>query len=376
MTQKVYLIAASRTPICTAGGALRNYTVQQMAANVLKETVKRSGLPQSHFEDVIVSNALGGGGNIARLCALKAGFKENILGTSLDRQCVGGLDALLQAKSRIQNGTADLHLAGGVESFSLRPERYYRATGQEKAIPFERPPFSPDDDPRLPIGIAVEKLKKEFGLNAKEEFQWSALSHQKSLHHTAEKEQEIIALKSVDKTDPFARKLTWEMFQKSKTAFGDFHPCNTAPKADAACFLALCSEVVLRQYKLVEYLEIIDGFTLGGDPERFPVLPAKAIKQLLLQNSLAWKDIKHLELMETYAAQALLCAKLSEAPVDIINPWGGMLSCGHPIGASGAVLATRLFYALKNNDDLGIAAIAGAGGLASVLLVRKITNQS
>ena len=145
--------------------------------------------------------------------------------------------------------------------------------------------------------------------------------------------------------------------------------CNTAPKADGAAFVVVASEEIVKKYKPAYCVEITDGFTLGGDPKSFPILPATAMKRIVKQNNLNWKDIHHIELMEAYAVQAILCAKLSGAPLDIINPFGGAISRGHPIGASGAILAVRLFHSLKNNQKTGLAAIAGAGGFASVLLL-------
>lgn len=161
------------------------------------------------------------------------------------------------------------------------------------------------------------------------------------------------------------------MFKNAKARYGTVHPCNTALKADGAAFVAVASENIIKQHKLVKTLEIEDGFTLGGLGKNFPILPAKAMKQILFQNQLTWKDITHIELMEAFAVQAILCARLSGAPEHKINPHGGALVRGHPIGASGAILAVHLFHALKKNQTRGLAAIAGVGGLASVLLVKS-----
>ena len=95
------------------------------------------------------------------------------------------------------------------------------------------------------------------------------------------------------------------------------------------------------------------------------------MKQMVKHNNLNWTDIGQIELMEAYAIQSILCAKYSGAPIEKINPFGGAISRGHPIGASGAILAVRLFHALKTPHRIGLAAIAGAGGLASVLLLKK-----
>lgn len=374
MARKVYIIAATRTPVSPVGGSLRNLSVQKMAASVLKVNLDRLVLPITHVEDVIISNALSGGGNIARLCTLETGFENTLLGSTIDRQCVGGLDAVIQAKKRVENENAKLLLAGGVESFSLRPDRLYRTSWKGETLKLERPLFYPHDNTKLAVGETVIKLKKEFGISDLEEFEWARLSHNKSLKNQVNHQREMCSIKGIPSQDSYARKISYEMFLKSQKTFGNFHPCNTAPQADGAAFLTIVSENILNRIAPKAFLEILDGFTLAGDPEYFPIAPVQALKQLLSRNKLRWKDITQLELMEAFATQAILCAKLSGASFEIINPLGGALSYGHPIGASGAILGTRLFYTLENNGDLGIASIAGVGGLVSVLLVKKITN--
>lgn len=369
--RKAYIIAAVRTPIVPMGGALKNVSLTKMAASMLNECLKRSIIPCAKVDDIFLSNALGGGGNLARLCSLSAGFPSEVLGVSIDRQCVGGLDAIIQAAQRIQQGKADLLLAGGVESFSLRPKRLYRAQWKEKPVPFERPPFYPKDNPARSLGTFIQALKKKYHISDEEEYQWAQNSHEKALRHKTDWKAEISPLTKSVFLDPYSRKLTRQLFQKANAKFGSIHPCNTAPKADGAAFVAVASENLIKKHNLVHTVEIEDGFTLGGSPKTFPLLPASAMQTLLKQNHLSWNDIEHIELMEAYAVQALLCAKLSGAPIHKINPHGGALSRGHPIGASGAVLAVHLFHSLKQQPTRGLAAIAGAGGLASVLLLKS-----
>jgi len=366
---KAYLIAGKRTTVAPVGGSLCNSSIQDMAAAVINANLQQLGIPKSDVDDVFLSNAMGGGGNIARLSALQSGFSELLLGTSIDRQCVGGLDAIIQASKQIQSGKSNLILAGGVESFSLRPERYYPNKWNENPVFLERPPFYPSDEPRLPLGDFIHDLKKAHYISEKEEFEWVQNSHKKTLDHKAEATNETVFLTPNDTIDPFAREITYEIYKKAQATYGHTHPCNTAPKADGAAFVVVASEEIVKKYKPAYCVEITDGFTLGGDPKSFPILPATAMKRIVKQNNLNWKDIHHIELMEAYAVQAILCAKLSGAPLDIINPFGGAISRGHPIGASGAMLAVRLFHSLKNNQKTGLAAIAGAGGLASVLLL-------
>jgi len=372
ISKKVFLIAGSRTTISPVGGFLRDIHIEDMAATVLTDILKQLDVDSSEVDDVFVSNAIGGGGNIARLCALKAGFSTALLGNSIDRQCVGGLDAIIQAFKQIQLGQAHLILAGGVESFSLRPGRHYPIQWNKKPTPLERPPFYPTDDATIPLGDTIKALKKIHKISDEEELKWVQNSHKKALANKAVSTAEIVSLSGNDPIDPYARDIRKEVYQKAQATYGHTHPCNTAPKADGAAFVAVASEEMVKKMNPAYCMEIIDGYTTGGDPKVFPILPAKAMKQILAQNMLNWDDINHIALMEAYAVQAILCAKLSGAPKNKINPYGGAIAYGHPIGASGAVLAVRLFHTLKNNKQTGLAAIAGAGGLASVLLVKSV----
>jgi len=371
-SQKAYLIAGSRTTVAPIGGIFRNTPIQDMAAAVLEENLQQLHISKSEVDDIFVSNAIGGGGNIARFCALKAGFSSHLLGTSIDRQCVGGLDAIIQAANRVKSGAANLIIAGGVESFSLRPERHYPTKWNESPKTLERPPFFPEDDPTVPLGDFVQELKKMHNISEKEELEWVQNSHRKTLAHKTVAETEIVSLTTNDPIDTFAREITENTYQKSKAKFGHTYPCNTAPKADGAAFVVVASENMVKKHNPAHCVEITGGFTLGGDPKSFPILPADAMKKIMQQNNINWDTISHIELMEAYAVQAILCAKLSGAPVEKINPFGGAISRGHPIGASGAILAVRLYHALKNTQKTGLAAIAGAGGLASVLLLKSI----
>ena len=351
MDRKTFIISAKRSAVAPSGGALRNVAVDVLAGKLIQETIAAAKIPKEKVEDLILSNALAGGGNIARLSVLRAGLPNTIVGTTIDRQCVGGLDAIIQAHKRIQTRQEDCLVAGGAESYSLRPQRHYTPAWQGERMALERPPFYVGDDPKLPIGHRVMELKKSYGISDQQEYDWAKESHRKTLNNRKQLAQEIYSFSSTTEHDAFARELDGEIFQKSKGKFGPLHPCNTSPNADAAAFTTLVSEDFLQHHPQTHYLELIDSFTLAGDPKEFPLLPVKAIAEL-------------------FAVQALLCVHLSKAPKAIVNPYGGALAMGHPIGASGSILMTRLFYGLKNKDDLGLAVIAGAGGLASVALVK------
>ncbi len=368
--RKAFLISAGRTTVAPKGGCLKDIPVDEMATKVITAVLKKADISKNKVDDVIVSNALAGGGNLARMCALKSGFEPHVLGTSFDRQCVGGLDAIIQATNRIKNGESNLIIAGGAESHSLRPERHYKSHWNDTPTHCDRVPFYPNDNPSVPLGEALVAFKKKYQITDKDEFEWVRKSHHKSIQNKAVITKEIVPIHSEDHIDPFVRNITWEMFNKAKDRYGHSHPCNTAPKADAAAFVAVASESFLKKHQPKHFIEIVDGFTLGGNPKEFPILPVKAMHKICDQNNLSLDAIRHFEIMEAYATQAILCAQLTELTHAKVNPHGGAISRGHPIGASGAILAVHLFYSLLETQSTGIASIAGAGGLASVLLLK------
>lgn len=368
--RKAFLISAGRTTVAPEGGCLKNIPVDEMASKVITAVLEKADVSKFEVDDLIISNALAGGGNLARLCALKVGLPTNIVGTSVDRQCVGGLDAIIQAAARIKLGESDLIVAGGVESHSLRPERRYKSHWNETPIHYDRVPFFPNDNPTIPLGNALVAFKEKYQITDKEEYEWVQKSHEKSIQNKAIISKEIVPMHSEDDIDSFARNITWEMFKKSKDRYGYSHPCNTAPKADAAAFVVVASEAFVKKHQPRHCVEIVDGHTVGGNPKDFPILPAQAMKELCRRNNLSWDAIEHVELMEAYATQAILCVKLSELPYAKVNPHGGAISRGHPIGASGAIVAVHLFYSLLKTQSTGVASIAGAGGLASALLLK------
>jgi len=141
-----YLLAAQRTAVVPKGGAFAQLSLHQLATPVIQACIDIAGLNTNQIDEVIVSNALGAGGNPARVIALAAGLPEHVAGLSIDRQCCGGLDSLILANALISSGQAQVVIAGGVESYSQRPLRSRRVVGSKDYEPYTAPPFTPWPD--------------------------------------------------------------------------------------------------------------------------------------------------------------------------------------------------------------------------------------
>lgn len=375
----VYIVAASRTAVVPSGGAFKNLTYEQLAVPPILECIRQSGLQKDDVDELIVSNALGAGGNPARVVALAAGLPDSIAGLSIDRQCVGGLDAILLGKALIASGKAHIVVVGGTESHSLRPKRYFKSDWKSDPEFSEQARFTPwpENDPLM--HDAASNLANQFSVDKKLQDQWTTDSHSKAMASREILKNEIVCPKNTNaEYDPYSRALTQKHFQRSNEISDAITAINTSVSADGAAFVVLVSNKIKRKLAIPYTLRLIDGHTLGGNPTLPALAPVAAINQLLAKNHLIPDDLVLIELMEAYAAQAIVCVNKSNLPKERINVSGGSLSRGHPIGASGTVLMVRLFYEFANKNGLGLAAIAGAGGLATALLVEKeakATNQ-
>lgn len=350
-----HLIAARRTAVVPRGGAFARLRIEDLAAPVLQACLADTGITPDQVDEVILSNALGAGGNPARRAALAAGLPETVAGLTTDRQCAGGLDAVLLAKALVDSGAAEVVLAGGVESYSRRPLRL--ATDPDGGPPqlYDQAPFTPWPDRDPDMAQAAEALAHRLNISRDRQDAWAAQSHAKAL--AADLSAEIVPLNGVTR-DAFPRALGPKLLARAPVLHGSITSATAAVAADAAAVCLVVSDRIAKGRGLA----LLAGVTLGGRPEEPGLAPVATIKRIWHGEPLAQAEI-----MEAYAVQAL--AVIDGAGIDpqIVNPGGGGLARGHPIGASGAILAVRLFHGLKQGR--GLAAIAAAGGIGTALLM-------
>ena len=347
------LIAARRTAVVPRGGAFARLSIEELAAPVLIACLADAGIDGAQVDEVILSNALGAGGNPARRVALAAGL--GVAGLSLDRQCAGGLDAILLARALVDSGAAEVVLAGGVESYSRRPLRLATDPKGGPPVAYDQAPFTPWPDRDPDMASAAEALAQRLGITRERQELWAAQSHAKALKsdHSAE----IVPLLGVT-CDAFPRQLSPALLARAPVVCGSVTAATAAVAADAAAAVLVVSDRLARGRGLA----ILGGATVGGDPMEPGLAPIAAIQRI-------WhgQPLQMAEIMEAYAVQAI--AVVDGAGIDpaVVNPGGGGIARGHPVGASGAVLAVRLFHGLMAGR--GLAAIAAAGGIGTALLL-------
>lgn len=359
------LIAARRSPIAPRGGALSHLALHDLATPVLRQVMQDCALAPDQVDELILSNALGAGGNPARVAALAAGLPERVAGLSLDRQCVGGLDALLLGDAMIRSGQHRIVIAGGAESYSRRPLRARTFADGRPPQPYDQAAFTPwpERDPNM--AQAADTLAQKLDIDRGQQDAWAIESHRKA--------QEAAPLGIVPMcglhSDPFTRALSPRHCARAKQVVGSITAANMSVAADGAAFAVLTSADIAARMGLPA-VRLINGQTIGGDPELPGLAPVAAIQACLQCANLTAEDIQTAEIMEAFAVQAIVCQHGANLPAQIVNRGGGSLARGHPIGASGAVLAVNLFHQLRAQPGVGLAAIAAAGGLGSALLLQ------
>lgn len=349
-----FVIAARRTAVCPRGGAFAQLSIEDLGVPVVLACLADAGLAGAQVDEVILSNALGAGGNPARRVALAAGL-PHVAGLTVDRQCAGGLDAILLAGAVVDAGHAQVVLAGGVESHSRRPQR------SMGGVPYDQAPFTPWPDRDPDMAQAAADLADLPGISRALQDAWAVASHAKARHGC-----EIVPLAGQSR-DAFARALTLAQAARARPITGTITAANAAVAADAGAFCLVVSDAIAARHP--QAMRIVAGATIGADPMQPGLAPVPAIAMVLARAGLAPHDLAQSEIMEAYAVQAIACVQGAGLDPARVNLGGGALARGHPIGASGTILAVRLFHDLQNGH--GLAAIASAGGIASAVIFSR-----
>lgn len=373
------VIAWARTPVVPVGGALSQLQAHELGTPLVHSLLARSGLPAAAVDAVVLGNALGAGGNPARMLALAAGLGEACAAYSVDTQCCAGLDAITLACGLLASGQARVVIAGGAEAWSRAPIRQHRPLAPgDSAVAYERPAFAPwpERDPDM-LQAAADHAQR-IACRRMAQDGYALQSHANAVAARAALRTEIVALQGLDH-DAYPRALRAERVARMPVAAAS-GACGAAdcaistvaisPKADGAALLLLAMPEACREWGLVPAALWRGAVSVGGAPETPMLCAATAARQLLDRLALVVADIDCWELHDAFAVQGLdFCARLGLA-VERLNTRGGGLARGHPIGASGAIAAVRVLAGLQSDPAArrGLAGIAGAGGLGTAAI--------
>jgi acetyl-CoA C-acetyltransferase len=372
----VLIAAWARSAVVPRHGAFKALQPHELAAPVIQAVLSRAQVPLGEVDTVIVGNALGAGGNPARMAALHAGLPITCRSLSVDTQCCAGLDAVALGASLIQAGHAHVVVAGGVEAWSRSPLRMHRPLdANETPVPYERPAFAPtpEQDPDMLQAAADYAQRNAYSRDRQDAY--ALASHQRAVTHAALLHNEIVPMAGITQ-DAHPRALNAMRAARMPEVAPHMSVLAVSPQADGAAFVVLLSPSAAQRMGLEPQICWLAHASVGADPQ-MPMLAASAATQAVMQlaqiNSI--QQLAHIELHDAFAVQGLsFCQAWQLTPPDI-NRHGGGLARGHPIAASGAIALVRVLSDLQCSatpNAMGLAAIAGAGGLGSAALVRRL----
>lgn len=380
---RAVIVAARRTPIGRIGGSLSHLPVEDLAAPVIRAVLADAGLEPGEVDDVLLGNAVGPGGNVARLSALAAGLPVDVPGVTVDRQCGSGLEAVNMAARLIESGAGEVYLAGGVESTSTAPWRLARPAGPGRAPRvYERARFAPDSVGDPDMGVAAENVARAHGITRERQDAFALSSHRKAVAAQAAGRfaREIVPLaqtdgRVIDRDECPRPDTSLEKLARLPPAFvpgGTVTAGNACPVNDGAAVVAVVSERRFAAMAGARGLLVADSAAAGVDPNLLGTGPIPAVRRLLARNpGLRLDAIDRVEFNEAFAAQVLACLDALGIDEGRVSLHGGALALGHPYGASGAVLVTRLFSDLATGQR-GLATLGIGGGLGLATLVERV----
>ncbi|MDZ7893433.1 MAG: thiolase family protein [Rhodoferax sp.] len=374
----------ARSAVAPHGGAFGGLAAHDIGAPVLQALLQRAGLAAADVDAVILGNALGAGGNPARMVALAAGLPDRCAALTIDTQCCAGLDAIAVAAGMLASGQAEVVVAGGVEAWSRAPIRQHRplAAG-EIAQPYERPAFAPDParDPDLLQAAADYAEAHRIARNTQDGY--AVQSHTRAVHHQAALAAEIVPVAGLTH-DAYPRLFSARAAQRlpvQARGAGDLAEPDCAvstlaisTRADGAAMVLLMTAAAADRLQVTAPVQWRASASVGLDPA-MPLLAAEAATRTVLQRA-DLHDVRTCavnELHDAFAVQGLAyCSALGLEP-DAINHLGGGIARGHPIGASGAIALVRVLADLERLGQAGaygLASVAGAGGIGAATLVQ------
>lgn len=373
-TQEAYIVAAVRTPVGKAPrGMFKNVRPDDMLVHVLRAVMKQcEGLDPKAIDDVIVGCAMPEaeqGINVARVGLLLAGLPDNVAGMTINRFCASGLQSVALAADRIRLGEADVMIAGGTESMSMVPMMGNKVSMNPMM-------FEHEENVAIAygMGMTAEKVAEQWKVSREDQDEFALTSHQRAIKaiQSGEFQQEIapypvdekcpdlvtrhvrekVVIKDADEGPRADTSL--DALAKLKPVFaakGSVTAGNSSQMSDGAGAVVLMSEAAMQRFNLSPIGRFI-GFSVAGvPPEIMGIGPIKAIPKVLAQTGIKQDDLDWIELNEAFAAQSLAVIRDLGLDRNKVNPLGGAIALGHPLGATGSIRVATLLHGLRRHKQ-------------------------
>ncbi|MGB8815962.1 MAG: acetyl-CoA C-acyltransferase [Minisyncoccia bacterium] len=395
MTHEAVIVTALRTPVGKGKrGGLATVRPDELAAAVVKALLARTpGLDPKQVDDVILGCAFPEGEqglNMARMVALRAGLPDSVPGETINRYCSSGVQSIAHAAYAIQSGQMDIAIAGGVESMSMVPMMGYK---------FSVNPYFAAELPHYytNMGLTAENVAVKYKVSREDQDAFALRSHQRAAHavNTGRFDPELVPIEVELKemgadgkpvTKKFAVKrdegpradTSVEALAKLKPAFkegGTVTAGNSSQVSDGAAGVVIMSAERAQMLGLKPLVRFVN-FAVGGvPPEIMGIGPMVAIPKALKMANLTLNDIDLIELNEAFAAQSLAVAREMNLDMEKVNVNGGAIALGHPLGCTGAKLATQLIYEMaRRKSKYGMVSMCIGGGMGAATIFENLQN--
>jgi acetyl-CoA acyltransferase len=375
---EVYILSAVRSPVGVGkpGGALFPMTPINLTAMILQEAVQRAGVQQAWVEDIIlgcVTPVDEQGANLARLATLKAGFPVEVPAVTLNRMCGSSQQAVHFAAQAILSGDMDIIVAGGTEMMSHQP------------MGSDWPAHWPEDFPYRLVsqGISAELMAEKWGLSRTQLDDFGFQSHMRAMHaiQMGYFKNQILPIKCpdgivVDTDEGVRMPPNREKMALLKPVFkedGVITAGNASQISDGSAALVLASPDAVGRYNLLPYARLLARVVVGSDPILMLDAPIPATRKVLKRAGLALEDMDVIEINEAFASVVLAWAQEFQPDMEKVNPNGGAIALGHPLGATGAVLMTKLLYELERcGGRYGLQVMCIGHGMATATILERV----
>jgi 3-oxoadipyl-CoA thiolase len=391
--EKAVIVDALRTPIGRYAGALKDVRPDDLAALVVTQAVQRNQLDPAIIEDVYFGDANQAGEdnrNVARMAVLLAGLPVEIPAATMNRLCGSGMQAVVAATREVETGNGDCFLAGGVESMTRAPyilEKPRREFGRGAQTLYDSTlgwrmvnPRLAEKYPPISLGQTAEVVARRYAISREEQDRWALRSHQKAVaaqqacHFRDELVPVTLPEGATFESDEGPRADTsLEKLAALKPAFekdGTVTAGNSSPLNDGAACLVLMSESHAQRVGARPIARVLAAASAGVDPSCMGLGPIPASRKALKRAGLKAGDLDVIELNEAFASQVIACIRDLELDPERVNPNGGAIALGHPLGASGCrILATLVHELARRQARYGLATMCiGVGqGIATVV---------
>ncbi len=391
--KEVYILSASRTPIGSYGGSLSTVPATQLGSVAIKNAVRIAEISPEAVEAIVMGNVLSAslGQAPARQASKAAGLPDSVCATTVNKVCASGMKAINMIFQDIRQNDISVGIAGGMENMSQVPfyvpdARFGLGYGNRSLVDGLVKDGLTDAYSQTSMGISGDKTAERYEISREEldayalrSYANSAAAWEKGYFANEISAVEILQRKGnsiIISEDEEYKKVNPEKLRLLRPAFsseGTMTAANSSPMSDGASALVL----VAKEYAEANYLKpqarIVAYAEAEQDPVFFTTTPVLAVQKILQKTGISLEEIDFFEINEAFSVVPLAFIKLLNIPVEKVNVYGGAVSLGHPLGASGARIITTLLNVLKENKGrYGLAAICNGGGGASAMIIERI----